>query len=131
MGFFFATETKKSEKTSRAKRNVQALNILGCKACPLNKAYNNTPKMKPTLASETLIYWLGQNPGKQEDEDGSPFVGPSGKLLRHVIPGDLLPYSSFDNIVRDRTPRVEIDGVMKDRDPSLTEIEACRSLVTK
>lgn len=132
MGFFFATEKGKQEKGKKKNRNIQALNKFGCAVCPLNKNSNLNPKMQPTLAADTWIYWLGQNPGRQEDEQGSPFVGPSGKLLRHCIPDDILKHSSFDNIVRDRTPRVDNpDGGQKDRDPTPTEIEACRCLVTK
>jgi uracil-DNA glycosylase family 4 len=130
MGFFFQDQVKPTPKKQGKKRNAEALNKFGCAVCPLNKSNNKSPKMQPTLAADTWIYWLGQNPGRQEDVDGRPFVGPSGSLLRYCLTDDILLHSSFDNVVRDRTPKIKTpEGREKDRDPTTTEIEACRSLI--
>ncbi len=94
----------------------------GCPACPLNKADVRTPKMQPTIADETLVYFLAEAPGRDEDEvSGKPLTGPSGKLLRECIPTDLVDFCSFDNCVRDRPPN--------NRTPEQVEIEACRGYV--
>jgi uracil-DNA glycosylase family 4 len=68
--------------------------------------------------AEILV--VGQNPGKQEDRVGRPFVGPSGKLLKAHL--DKAGFDStsirYTNIVRCATPQ--------DRAPSTKEIKACK-----
>lgn len=78
--------------------------------------------MKPTLADDTWIYFLGEAPGVQEDEQGRPFVGPSGQLVRRCITIPI-EHCSFDNVIRDHPD--------KNRDPSWSEIECCRSHIVK
>lgn len=127
MGFFpsqLKQQQKRSPKGLRSapvtKQNAQTLNRLGCSACPLANADVQTPKMQPTLAKETLVYFLAEAPGQHEDEtSGKPLTGPSGKLLRECIPEGDEEYCSFDNVVRDRPPQ--------NRTPVWTEIEHCRS----
>ena len=34
---------------------------------------------------DALIMFIGEGPGREEDETGRPFVGRSGKLLRQMI----------------------------------------------
>jgi len=100
------------------------LNRLGCSGCPLNHAAVQTPKMQPTLAKQTLIYFLAEAPGRDEDENtGKPLTGPSGSLLRSCIPATLLAHCSFDNVVRDRPP--------KNRTPTWQEVECCRNNIIK
>ena len=83
-----------------------------------------SPKMAPTLAAHTEIYFLAEAPGRDEDENtGRPLTGPSGSLLRECIPGGDDSYCSFDNTVRDRPP--------KNRTPTWQELECCRGHVTK
>lgn len=56
--------------------------------------------MIPTLAKNTLIYFLAEAPGAHEDEQSHrPLTGPSGTLLRECIPDDEEQYCSFDNVV--------------------------------
>lgn len=129
MGFFFS-QAKQSKRTPKglrnaptSKQNAGTLNRLGCRACPLNNADVSTPKMPPTLATETLVYFLAEAPGRDEDENsGRPLTGPSGKLLRECIPKEDVKYCSFDNVIRDRPP--------ENRTPTWNEIECCRGNVT-
>ena len=101
------------------KANAGALHRLGCAACPLDKCDALTPKMAPTLASETLIYFLAEAPGRDEDENtGEPLTGPSGSLLRECIPDGQEEYCSFDNVINCRPP--------KNRTPIWQEVECCR-----
>lgn len=100
------------------------LNRLGCSACPLNDAAVRTPKMQPTLARRTDVYFLAEAPGRHEDETSHrPLTGPSGKLLRSCIPEGMEANCSFDNVVRDRPPG--------NRTPTWNEIECCRQHVVK
>lgn len=113
----------KPSAAPRARRDAGVYNRLGCQACPLNNAPVQTPKMKPTLAERTIVYFLAEAPGKHEDEvSGSPLTGPSGTLVRSCIPTDFLDLVSFDNTVRDRPPN--------NRTPTWQEIECCRSYVS-
>jgi uracil-DNA glycosylase family 4 len=102
-----------------AKQSAQALQRLGCAACPLNKLPGvQTPYMTPTLAKGGEIYFLAEAPGRDEDENtGKPLTGPSGALLRECIPDGHGP-CSFDNVANCRPP--------KNRTPTWVEIECCR-----
>jgi uracil-DNA glycosylase family 4 len=63
---------------------------------------------------------IGQNPGREEDADGRPFIGASGKLLRNMLAqaGVDVARVYFTNAVKCWTP--------DNRKPELTEIKACR-----
>lgn len=68
------------------------------------------------------MMFIGEGPGQQEDLDGLPFVGRSGKLLDQLLWEEL-------GVRRDR---VYIANVVKcrppgNRDPKPDEIDACRS----
>ncbi len=103
---------------AQAKAAGVALRRLGCKACPLNRAPVHAPKMVPRVPKTPLIYFLGEAPGKDEDEQsGSPFTGPSGSLLRECIPDGMAQYCAFDNIINCRPPN--------NRTPAFTEIQCC------
>lgn len=66
--------------------------------------------------------WLfvGEAPGAEEERDGRPFVGPSGKLLDNMLAALGLKRSQVfvTNAVRCRPP--------ENRRPQVEEIEACR-----
>lgn len=68
---------------------------------------------------DARIWFVGEAPGKQEDEEGKPFIGASGKLLRAAIlhiglkPEDVY----ITNVVKCRPPG--------NRDPKKGEVEAC------
>jgi len=132
MGFFFSQHKSEEKRSGQRKglrtatataENVATLNRLGCKACPLNNADVDTPKMQPTLG-EGGIYFLAEAPGQHEDESsGRPLTGPSGKLLRELIPDGEEQYCSFDNVVRDRPEN--------NRTPTWVEVECCRNHIVK
>lgn len=62
------------------------------------------------------LVFIGEAPGKREDEQGKPFVGPAGKLLDKLLDG--IGFKREDvyitNVVKCRPPG--------NRDPSLQEI---------
>src|SRR6266853_4181727 len=127
-GFFFSQNEQTVKRGTKQKRNAESLQRIGCAACTLNKAKVHTPKMPPTLADDTLIYFLGEAPGPEEDKLGEPFVGKSGKFLRACIPSNLIDRCSFDNVIRD------YPGKNKDGDfnhPEFSQIECCKGHITK
>ncbi len=65
------------------------------------------------------IMLIGEGPGKQEDEEGSPFVGRAGRLLEDLL-GDIglnRKKVFITNVVKCRPP--------DNRDPRGDEIETC------
>lgn len=71
------------------------------------------------ITSEILI--IGEAPGEQEDSTGKPFVGDSGKLLRHSLKLTNVTSFAMTNAIRCRPPG--------NRDPKTTELKSCRSFI--
>ena len=65
------------------------------------------------------IMFIGEAPGRSEDEQGRPFVGAAGKFLNQML--EIIGFKREDvfitNIVKHRPP--------ENRDPLPDEIEAC------
>lgn len=55
----------------------------GCQRCNLRSESSLVVVPEGPLDADILI--VGRNPGKTEDEEGRPFVGPGGKLLGNWI----------------------------------------------
>ena len=70
--------------------------------------------------ADAEIVFIGEAPGKQEDEQGKPFVGAAGKFLNELLESINLKRESIyiTNIVKYRPPN--------NRDPSPEEKDACR-----
>jgi DNA polymerase len=99
--------------------NVEKIikDISECKLCELHKHRNKTVPGDGSYSSK--IMFIGEGPGEEEDIQGRPFVGRSGKLLTKILES-----TGFDrgtvfitNIVKCRPP--------KNRDPEAVEIKAC------
>lgn len=58
--------------------------VARCGACGLFKGCQS-PKMKPYGEGHRRVLLLGEAPGKDEDEQGRPFVGKAGQRLRRVL----------------------------------------------
>ena len=91
--------------------------IAACKLCKLSKIRHQVVVGDGSIKSSIVI--IGEAPGREEDEQGSPFIGRSGKLLRR-----LMKRAGFDakpvyitNIVKCRPPN--------NRTPTNTEVKAC------
>lgn len=122
MSFFFSQEKSKpvAKRIPTPKASSkESLNRLGCRACPLDKAHNHTPKMQPDLADQTDIYVLGGQPTKEDDVAGVPFNSVSGRLVRSII--GRIDYISFDYCARDYTDNRS--------GPVWIPLECCRTLV--
>jgi len=75
------------------------------------------------MLGEILI--VGEAPGEMEDEQGKPFVGPSGQILRQALDAANLSVSDIyiTNAVMCRPPQ--------NRQPKKEEMDACRDHVLK
>lgn len=75
---------------------------------------------------DAKVMFIGEGPGKQEDLQGRPFVGPAGELLTAIIEkGMKLERKNvyIGNVVKCR-PTVDLKGI-KDRSPDTEEVAAC------
>ena len=85
------------------------LPLEGCGGCPLKDAPRVPPKLRP---AEILA--VGEAPGAEEVRVGTPFVGDSGRMLRHALAGLDVVYA---NTVLCRPEN--------NRTPTKEEISAC------
>ena len=92
-------------------------NISNCKKCELWKSKTNYVFGKGSI--NTLILFIGEAPGKNEDKFGIPFIGKAGKLLDDLLLHiDLKREDVFiTNILKCRPPN--------NRNPSKNEIINC------
>lgn len=74
---------------------------------------------------DSKIIFIGEAPGREEDIQGKPFVGRSGKLLSRILEATGTPREQIfiTNIVKCRPPN--------NRRPLPSEIEASRHLLMK
>ncbi len=91
--------------------------ITTCTKCGLCRSRTNAVPGEGSLTADLMF--VGEGPGKNEDEQGRPFCGASGKLLDELLAGIGLSRESvyIANIVKCRPPN--------NRDPFDDEITAC------
>jgi DNA polymerase len=92
--------------------------VRACKNCELWRSRSNAvPGEGP---EEAPVMFVGEGPGKREDQEGRPFVGPAGQLLNQLLlkAGLRRPEVFITNIVKCRPPG--------NRDPLPEEADACR-----
>ncbi len=93
-------------------------NCLICKKCPLCETRTNVVFGEGNTSSKVMF--VGEGPGEQEDLQGKPFVGRSGKLLDKMLEEIGLSRKKniyIANIVKCRPP--------KNRDPLPEEQKQC------
>lgn len=91
--------------------------ILNCKRCSLYKT-----RKKPVVGEGSIqakIMFIGEAPGKSEDEKGVPFCGKAGKVLDELLDmiGLVREEIYITNILKCRPPN--------NRDPEEEEIISC------
>jgi len=88
-----------------------------CQKCPLAQGRINTVPGKGNPSAE--IVFIGEAPGKNEDEQGLPFVGAAGRILNEMLAHINLQRDDvfITNIVKCRPP--------ENRDPELIEKNTC------
>lgn len=94
-----------------------------CYSCPLYAAKEQLvhPLIPTEICESTSIVFVGEAPGKEEDTQGVPFIGPAGQLLRKEIAKVTSHGYSFSNVVR-CNPRDE-----GNRPPTEQEIACCHT----
>ena len=95
-----------------------AVEISDCMDCRLSENRTNVVFGEGDVGARVMV--VGEGPGANEDEQGLPFVGRSGKLLRQGF--EKVGLSGEDiyitNVVKCRPP--------DNRDPRTDELKACR-----
>ena len=93
------------------------------KCCQLAKVRNNIVPGEGNADAEVLF--IGEGPGRNEDEQGRPFVGQAGKLLTQLLNEIGLKREDvfIANVVKCRPPQ--------NRDPLPEEVETCWPWLTK
>lgn len=91
--------------------------ISACQQCGLCKARTQT--VFGSGSRSATYMFVGEAPGASEDEQGVPFVGASGKVLRGLLGRLNIPEEEvfITNVLKCRPPN--------NRDPVEEEIEAC------
>ena len=95
-----------------------ALEVVGCSLCKLSRSRKNAvPGDGQTSAK---IIFIGEAPGKNEDEKGRPFIGVAGRILDEALQKAGIERSQvfITNIVKCRPPGNRI--------PEDDECAACR-----
>ncbi len=82
--FFFDASEVSPNPTGRKRGKTKKIKSMGCEDCGL---YLNckSPKMGLYGKGRLGILVVGKQPGEQEDEEGRPFVGPSGLELTKTL----------------------------------------------
>jgi uracil-DNA glycosylase family 4 len=105
-----------------------------CKPCGAYKTCK-TPIMNGQGTEHPIWEFVGEAPGAEEDEEGVPFIGDAGELLRNCIEEVGIPIEKcrFTNVVRCRPPKNNIkhypNCIPQCRPHILREIRATRPKV--
>ncbi len=97
---------------------------LHCTGCDLCAKRTNVAWGEGNLAADVMF--IGEGPGKDEDIEGRPFVGRSGRLLTDIIEKGMKtprPEVYITNVVKCRPPG--------NRDPRPDEVAACSRYLDK
>ncbi|PKQ27526.1 MAG: uracil-DNA glycosylase [Candidatus Anoxymicrobium japonicum] len=89
-----------------------------CTRCPLHEGRGNL--VFGAGNPDARLMFVGEAPGRAEDAQGIPFVGPAGKLLDELLRGIGLERADvyIANVVKCRPPG--------NRDPLPLEVETCK-----
>ncbi len=88
-----------------------------CKNCILAETRNSVVVERGSRTAPLML--IGEGPGRQEDEQGKPFVGEAGQLLDNLLSALMFKAEDYYicNIVKCRPP--------SNRTPTDNEAEAC------
>ncbi len=95
-----------------------AAEVRGCPLCKLSRSRKNAVPGEGQLSAK--IMFIGEAPGRSEDEKGRPFVGAAGRILDELLKKAGIERSEvfITNIVKCRPPN--------NRVPKEDELTACR-----
>ncbi|MDH5656576.1 MAG: uracil-DNA glycosylase [Spirochaetia bacterium] len=117
--------SNKSKLLDALKKDVE-----NCKKCNLARTRNQTVFGEGSASARILF--IGEGPGRTEDETGRPFVGRAVELLTRIIENGIGVSRSdvfIANIVKCR-PTVDYKMV-KDRPPDKEELACCSPYLRK
>lgn len=112
-----ARMTTEDLQQRRARLQAIASEIIGCTRCGLHRGRKHAvPGTGPASAD---VFFIGEGPGAQEDEQGKPFVGRSGRYLDQLLESIGLDRAGvfITNVVKCRPP--------SNRDPRSAEVRTC------
>jgi uracil-DNA glycosylase len=114
-----APQKKSAEKALKAIRDE----LGDCRRCALCEGRTNL--VFGVGNPKTRLMFVGEGPGRDEDEQGEPFVGRAGKLLTKIIEAMNLKRSDIyiANVVKCRPPN--------NRFPEPIEVETCIPFLIK
>jgi DNA polymerase len=97
--------------------------VISCTKCSLSKTRTNAVPGKGNPKAEILF--IGEAPGKNEDQKGEPFVGSAGKILTEALSSAGLSRDDvyITNVVKCRPPNNRI--------PLQEEKESCQAYLSK
>jgi uracil-DNA glycosylase len=100
-----------------------AADVRGCPLCKLSRSRKNAVPGEGQLSAK--IMFIGEAPGRSEDEKGRPFVGAAGRILDELLKKAGIERSEvfITNIVKCRPPN--------NRVPKEDELTACRPYLDK
>jgi uracil-DNA glycosylase family 4 len=95
-----------------------AADVRGCPLCKLARSRKNAVPGEGQISAK--IMFIGEAPGRNEDEKGKPFVGAAGRILDNLLKEAGIERSQvfITNIVKCRPPN--------NRVPEEDELIACR-----
>ena len=100
-----------------------AASVRDCRACRLHEGRRQVVFGAGNPAAD--LVFVGEAPGRDEDAQGEPFVGPAGQLLTRII--QAIGLSRADvyilNVIKCRPPQ--------NRNPLPDEVAACRPIIDK
>jgi uracil-DNA glycosylase len=111
------TPNNSSVESKLAVLNAIAEEVRACTACKLHKG--RTKAVPGSGPADADIMFIGEGPGMNEDKQGLPFVGQSGKLLEQLLAKIGLKRDQvfIGNVVKCRPP--------DNRDPEPDEFDTC------
>ena len=100
-----------------------AASIASCTNCPLHRSRRHA--VAGEGPGDASLMFVGEAPGRQEDQHGRPFVGKAGRLLDHALAQAHIDRHQIfiTNMVKCRPPN--------NRNPHKEEIAACSSFLTQ
>ena len=124
-GDFFVSHPPPSTRNEKAAHLAEAARrVSACTACRLHAA-GRTQTVYGAGDPDAALMFVGEGPGRDEDLQGEPFVGRSGKLLTKIIQAMGLPRDEvyIANVVNGRPP--------ENRAPRPDESDACFPFLMK
>lgn len=100
-----------------------AASVRDCRACRLHEGRRQVVFGSGNPAAD--LVFVGEAPGRDEDLQGEPFVGPAGQLLTRIIQAIGLTRQDVYilNVIKCRPPQ--------NRNPLPDEVAACRPIIEK